>query len=120
MKTSIISIGHVSHKATVAFETYEEATNAWLLLASMSIPAALLSGADGWMPNTKTTAWSKPTGLNWNIPDITLIETPVGYNIESAAMRCEVCATKDGVWKVVAELISEYIDRVESDCWEVA
>jgi hypothetical protein len=122
MKASnfVLSIGHDTNKARVLFATKATATNAWLLLASIGIPAALFHGGDGWYPNNMTTAWHKPTGLEWNIPDIKLTQTQVGYKIESEVMRCEFVTTKCDVWEQIAALITEYMDRVEADCWEVA
>jgi hypothetical protein len=115
-----ISIGHVSQNNKVQFANYKEATTAWLVLASMGIPAALDGGLDGWLPNTSTSSWRKDTGLDSNIPDISLTRTNTGFKIESAAMHCEVPATEENVWEVVTSIVVEYMDRVESGCWEVA
>jgi hypothetical protein len=111
----VVSVGPVLDGAKVSLPSRHEATNAWLLLASMRIPAAIFSGADGgWLPNTKSTAWGKQTGLDWNIPDINITEAPPGYKVKSEAMGCEFSATMRDVWKSVAALITAYLDRVET------
>lgn len=117
----VVSIGHVSDQNTVTFSSHQEATQAWLMLASMGVPAALCAGADGWYPNNLTTAWRKPVEMDFSIvPDITLKLEGDSYLIESCAMRCEFRRAEPEVWKLIAEIIREYRDRIEADCWEVA
>jgi hypothetical protein len=117
----ILMIGHVSENNTIRLESYQEATNAWLVLASMNIPAALNAGADGWYPNTETTAWGQETGLDYGrIPDLKITETDSGFRIESQSMMCEIPASAKKLWSKVHGIITEYMDRVDSGCWEVA
>ena len=120
--SSTIAIGHVTEKNHISFNNRSEATSAWLGLATMGVPSALWSGADGWLPNTKTTAWEKHDGLvDYSlVPDLMITKTPVGLQISSLAMQCECAASESNVWKVVSEIVSEYRERMESDCWEVA
>lgn len=110
----VVSVGPVPDGAKVSLPSRHEATNAWLLLASICIPAAIFNEADGWLSNANTTAWGKQTGLDWNIPDINITEAPPGYKVKSEAMGCEFSATTRDVWKSVAALITAYLDRVET------
>ena len=116
----VLKIGHVSENNAIKFPSYREATNAWLVLASMLVPAALDAGADGWYSNTETTAWGNETGLDLErIPDIKVSNTERGFKIESQCMRCEILASPVNVWAKVHSIITEYMGRVDSGCWEV-
>lgn len=119
--TSTVAIGYVGDKNQIVFANRAEATDAWLGLATMGVPAALWAGADGWLPNTKTVSWNKRDGLvNYSVvPDLDIKQTPVGFQINSMAMRCECAASESNVWKVVFEIIKEFRDRMESGCWDV-
>jgi len=118
---STVAIGFVGDGNELAFESYKAAVSAWLGLATMGVPAALWSGADGWLPNTKSTAWEKKDGLvdYALVPDLEIVKTPVGYQVRSLAMRCECAASENNLWKVVFEIIKEFRERMDADCWEV-
>lgn len=119
--TSTVAIGYVTENNQISFDNRKDAIAAWLGLATMGIPSALWSGADGWLPNTKTVAWEKHDGLvDYSlVPDLEITKTPVGFRINSMAMRCECAASENNVWKVVFEIIKEFRDRMESGCWDV-
>lgn len=113
----VVSIGHVANENTVSFVDYREATQAWLMLARMGVPAALSGGRDGWLPNNRTTAWHQTVIHDFRvIPDISLSREGDLYHIKSVAMCCEFRRKERDAWKLIAETITEYRARLESGC----
>ncbi len=119
----IVRIGSVSPKFknnAIRFQDTHTATKAWLMLASMQIPAFLDAGADGWYPNTKTTAWGKSGVMDYSIvPDIELLDkTEHGVMIYSQWMRCEFPVGHEKLFDTIAGLIREWRDIIESEYGE--
>lgn len=122
----IVAIGNTytafqNKRTMVTFTDRKEATQAWLMLASMGVPAFLDAACDGWYPNRSTTAWMKPVAMDFSvIPDIKLEELPTAFSIYSKWMRCDYVVYKDRVYESIASIIREWRDIVESERDEVA
>lgn len=112
----VIAVGNAGDGLTVEYADYGEATQAWLMLASMGIPAGLDAGLDGWLPNNVTTAWRKETPMDFRlVPDIKLEPGKCATMIYSRWMRCEFPVAHEKVYETIRSIIREWRDIIEAD-----